>query len=118
MTEIYAFLTQVWEMWEVQFAVYHIAFNLLMACAGAIKTGEFELQRLSNFLYKKLLKNLVIFVAVKLFGGALGYDHIAILAWGLVEMELLADLALSLKQLGLPIPEKLMQYIKREVSDG
>lgn len=102
-------LVQVWALWfwsflEVKILLLHIALNLIVAIAASIRTGEFLLGKVAQFLWKKVLPLAIVFGGFALVGDALDMRGIATTTWGLLETMLISDLSENLKKLGIPVP--------------
>ena len=96
-----------WGQWQVKVLVSHVLLNAVVALAATIKTGEFVLAKVPEFLYKKILPLVGVYTAFAAFGEATGQTAIATTAWGLLETALTSDLFDNLKKLGVAIPEPL-----------
>lgn len=107
-------LLNIWAIREVKFTVYHILLNLVVALAAAIRTGTFELAKIAEFLYRKLLPFLMVFAVSAAFAEALSIQWLVTITWGLVELSLVGDMVDNLKKLGIPIPDKIVEMFKRE----
>lgn len=111
------FLTALWADWRVQFMVYHIGANLLVALATAIYVGDFKLDKVAEVLYKKLLPYCLIYgAAMLLVQAAPAYgEQLLTVVWGLIETTLLSDLLENLAKVGikLDIVTAVPQWIKK-----
>jgi len=103
----------IWAMWEVQFVVYHILLNLATALAAAIRTDTFEFAKIAEFLYRKLLPYLIVFIVASAVSSALSIGWLVTILWALIELSLLGDMVENLKKLGVPIPEEIAVLFKR-----
>ena len=104
----------IWAIWEVQFTVYHILLNLAVALAAAIRTNTFEFAKMAEFLYRKLLPYLIVFITASAVSGALSIGWLVTVLWALIELSLLGDMVENLKKLGVPIPDEVASLFKRE----
>lgn len=93
--------------WQVYFILGHIGVNVVAAVAAAIRTGEFQLHRTGEFLYRKILPLVMVYVALALLGRIINFEAMATVAWAAIEASLLGDLLDSLHKLGLAVPESL-----------
>ena len=107
-------IVAVWNIWEVQVVTYHITLNLAVALAAAIRTNTFEFAKVAEFLYRKMLPYLIVFIVASTAGASLGMAWLATAVWALIEMSLMGDLVDNLKKLGIPIPDGIVQIFKRE----
>lgn len=105
---------EVWAFDGVKFIVLHIALNVLVAVAAALKTRTFSLSKLADFLISKLLPYVTVYVAVNLFGDEIGLSALAPLAWAVITATLLGDLGDSLTQLGLQLPEAIQKFVVKK----
>jgi len=101
----------VWSYDGVKFIVGHTVVNLVAAVAGALKAGEFELGKVGEFLYKKLLPYVSVYFILKAFGDAAELTFLAPIAWAAIETTLLGDLMDSVAKLGLAWPEPVARLV-------
>ena len=88
-----------------QFMFGNILLNWAVAVAAAMTTGTFELKKISEFLWKKILPLMgVYFVGVAL-GGAVESEAIVNVVFAALEVRLLADLVENLGKLGVKLPD-------------
>ena len=104
---IVAFFAGIWAMWEVKFLVAHICVNVVVAVAAAIHLDEFQLAKIGEFLYRKLLPYLMVWIVASIAASAANMGALALAAWAILELNLVGDLADNLARLGIPIPEWL-----------
>ena len=104
---VVAFLAGLWAMWEVKFLTFHILVNVVVALAAAIHLGEFQLAKIGEFLYKKLLPYLLVWAVAKVAADATNLGALALAAWAILELNLVGDLADNLSKLGIPLPDWL-----------
>lgn len=104
---ILAFFAVVWTYDGVKFLIYHVLLNTAVALAVSIYTGEFVLEKLFRFLYRKLLPYVVLYYVAKLVGMEVGQEWIAAACWAIIELTLLGDLADNVLKIGLPLPAQL-----------
>ena len=103
-----AWLAWVWTLVGVRFIVGHVLVNLVVAIAAGMYTGEFQLKRVGEFLYRKLAPYVLVYAAVKAIGIDAGLEELAGAVWVIIEVTLAGDLAENLKVLGVPVPEWLL----------
>jgi len=94
-------LLWLWSQWQTQVLVYHILINVVLAVAASIYTKEFLLDKVPEFLYRKILPLVMVYGVFAFSGEAIGQAGIAGLAWALLEGKLLADSLDNLKKFGL-----------------
>ncbi len=107
-------VVMIWAIWEVKFTVYHILLNLAVALAAAIRTNTFELAKIAEFFYRKLLPYLIVFAVASAASSALSIGWLVTISWALVELALTGDMVDNLKKLGIPIPDDIVNLFKRE----
>ena len=106
------FLGWLWAQFEVKFLVGHILVNTVTALAAAIKTGDFKMYKLVEFLYRKLLPYVLLYTVFRIGGEVAGLGGLDKIVFGLIEVALWADLIENLGRLGVKLPGG----IKRAVS--
>ena len=107
-----------WGITQVRIILIHILVNVVAAVAAAIRSGEFRVHRLFEFLWKKLTPLLLVYTVAYLSDMAL--DNFGWLTTGsfvAIEVTLGADLVGSLKMLGLPIPDAWMAVFRKKEGD-
>lgn len=109
-----AVLQLVWSYTGVKIIVGHVLINVVAALAAAQKTGELNLSRLAEFLYKKLLPYVSVYAIVKWLGQGAGLDMLAAPVWAVIEATLVGDLADNLLTLGLPLPKAVVRYVAKQ----
>lgn len=116
------FLTLVnwlWSLAGVKFLTSHVAINVVVAVAAALQAGDFQLGKLAEFLWRKLLPLVLVYGAVKAVGIDAGLDFLAPIVFGLIELALLSDLTDNLARLGIPLPERVVSVLgKKTISAG
>jgi hypothetical protein len=90
-----------WSQWQTQVLTYHILINVVLAVAASIYTKEFLLDKVPEFLYRKILPFVMVYGVFAFAGEAIGQAGVAGLAWALLEGKLLADSLDNLKKFGL-----------------
>jgi hypothetical protein len=104
----------VWNLPYVRYLAVHILVNFVVGVAAAIHVGVFDWAKVGDFFYRKLLPYLMVFSVTEAFGEAAGLDWLSLAAFGLIQLNLLNDLAGSLSALGIPIPEFALNRRDRE----
>jgi hypothetical protein len=102
----------VWGVWFVKVLVYHTLLNLGVGIAASIYTNEFNVGKLGEFLYRKLLPFVIVLVFAEALAPTAGVAWLGEAVWALIELKLVGDLADSLKKLGVPIPDGWISKIK------
>jgi hypothetical protein len=85
--------------WQSKFLFWHIIINTVAAVAVSLYTKTFQLGKLWEFLYRKLLPYIMLYVVLAAGGEAIGQPNFAIVVWGVITSKLLTDLLDSAKQL-------------------
>lgn len=99
---------------EVRFLFGHIAINTVVAIAAALREGTFDLRKLSEFLTKKLLPNVLVYGIVRIIGTSADMTWLSGVAWAAITAALTGDLIDSLAKLGLKLPEKLLRVVSSD----
>lgn len=106
-------LLVVWGDVAVQFIVYHILLNVVLALAAAIATNDFKFYKLWEFLYKKIVPMVIVYTAARLLAEGAGKPWLATAVLVVLETRLLADLIENLKKLGVPIPDGAVRLLDK-----
>jgi phage-related holin len=112
--QIGSFLVQLWSFPQTQITIYHVLINVVVALAAAIRAKDLDINRIGEFLYRKLLPFIMVYAVVVPFSEQTGLSWLVTSAWAVIELTLLTDLLDNLKVLGVPIPDAVMQLIKRD----
>jgi len=107
LTQAQVFILWLWGFWEVKVLLLHILLNVAVAIAASVRTSEFLLGKVAEFLWKKVLPLTAVFGVLAFVGDTLEVGGLSTATWVALETMLLADLADNLKRLGLPIPDSL-----------
>ena len=99
MQQVGAYIASFWGIGEVQFIAGHVALNFAVALAVAITLGEFELAKFGEFLYKKLLPFVLVYIAFRALGDYSNMTALAPAVFGLIELTLITDLTDSLSKI-------------------
>jgi len=102
-----ATLALIWSYAGVKILVGNVLINVVVALAAAQKTGTLDLSKLAEFLTKKLLPFIAVYVVCKVFGESAGLIWLAPATWTIIEATLAANLIDNLGKLGVPLPEAL-----------
>jgi phage-related holin len=106
-TNIVAFFGWLWSQWQVQVLLGHILVNVVVAVAASIVLKEFLWSKIGDFLYRKVLPFLMVYVVASGVGDAAGMAWLATVVWGVLEVNLAGDLADNLGRLGITLPGSL-----------
>ena len=96
---------------EVTFLVSHIAFNVIVAVAAAIATGEFKFHKLGEFIYRKVLPFTIVLFAAKVLATAIHQAWLTSAVLVLLEAALVSNLVENLVKLGIPIPKQVVELV-------
>lgn len=109
-----AIFVLVWSFVGVKFLVSHILINVVVAGSAALKSGNFLFSKLGEFLTKKLLPFVAVYVIAKAVGIEAGLEWLAPAVWVLIEGMLTANLLDNLSTLGIPLPGILKRFVVKE----
>lgn len=104
------YLQLVWNYDGVKLIVCHTVINLVFGLAAALHAGQFDLDKVLDFLTKKLIPYVIGYYVVKLIGDNAGLGGLALPLLAIIEANLSADLLGSLKMLGVPLPKFLTDF--------
>jgi phage-related holin len=107
-----ATLALIWSYAGVKVIVGHILINVVVALAAAQYTSSLDLSKLSEFLTKKLLPFIAVYVVCKVFGEGAGLPWLAPAVWTIIDATLAANLIDNLGKLGVPLPEALARVTR------
>jgi phage-related holin len=113
--QIAAFLLKVVQMPDVKALLTHICVNAVVAVSAAIALKDFQLAKLFEFLWRKILPLVAVYTVARLIGDAADLSWLATTTFVMLETTLVADLVPNLQKLGIPIPDRVVQFFK--VSD-
>ena len=86
---------------------------MFFAVFAGVRTKSFDLNKLSDFLFQKLLPNVGVYVAVKYVGVGLGFEPLGLAAFAAIEADLTKDLTDSLAKLGLKWPLSVQNLLTK-----
>ncbi|MCW7071853.1 MAG: phage holin family protein [Methanophagales archaeon] len=104
---IFGVLSLAWSGWMLKVLVAHVLVNVVVAYAVTIATGTFKMSKMWEFLYRKLLPLVTIYVTINVMS-----EYVTVLpwatgltaaTWAAMEAMLTSDLADNLEQLGLKL---------------
>jgi len=113
-TQAQAFLRYIAELPEVQFIVASILVNTALAVAASIRNSDFHLPALANFLWRHLLPYVVAYASIRIAADELGLQAVATTTWFIIEASLIGRVVASLHELGIPLPENLAKFLKKD----
>lgn len=106
-------LRALWNDDAVKFIVAGVALNVVVAIAAAIHVNDFQLAKLGEFLYRKLLPYLLVYAAARFLGDAAGLAGIGTAVWAIITATMIGELTANLAKLGIEMPAALT---KREAT--
>ena len=113
-TQAQAFLRYIAELPEVQFIAASILVNTALAVSASIRNSDFHLPALANFLWRHLLPYVVAYVSIRITADELGLQAVATATWFIIEASLIGRIVASLHELGIPLPENLAKFLKKD----
>ena len=112
--QVQTFLRYIAELPEVQFIAASVLVNTALAVAASIRNSDFHLPALANFLWRHLLPYVVAYVSIRITADELGLQAVATAAWFIIEASLIGRIVASLHELGIPLPENLAKFLKKD----
>lgn len=106
-----ALMELLWSFDGVKVIVGHTIINVVFAIAAAQVQDDFELGKIGEFLFKKLLPYVAVYAILKAFGEAAGLALLAPVVWATIEASLTGDLMDSLARLGLKWPDSVARLV-------
>jgi len=82
--------------------------------AASIRNDDFHLPALANFLWRHLLPYVVAYVSIRIVADELGLQAVATATWFIIEASLIGRIVASLHELGIPLPENLAKFLKKD----
>jgi len=104
-------LTEMWGLGGVKAIVAQTLLNVVIALAAATKTDSLNIKKLGEFLHRKLLPYVAVYIAAKAFGVSAGVEWVAPIAYVAIFTTLTGDMLDNLIGLGLPIPEQVQRLL-------
>ena len=112
--QVQAFLRYIASLPEVQFIAASILVNTALAIAASIRSGDFRLPALADFLWRHLLPYVVAYTSIRIAADELGLQAAAAATWLVIQASLLGRIAASLHELGVPLPDSLAKLLKKD----
>jgi hypothetical protein len=109
-----AFLRYIASLPEVQFIAASILVNAVLAIAASIRSGDFHLPALANFLWRHLLPYVIVYASIRITADELGLQAVAAATWVIIQASLLGRIAASLHELGIPMPDSLAKFLRKD----
>jgi len=112
--QVQTFLRYIAELPEVQFIAVSILVNTALAVSASIRNSDFHLPALANFLWRHLLPYVVAYASIRIAADELGLQAVATATWFIIEASLIGRIVASLHELGIPLPENLAKFLKKD----
>ena len=112
--QVQTFLRYIAELPEVQFIAVSILVNTALAVSASIRNSDFHLPALANFLWRHLLPYVVAYASIRIAAYELGLQAVATATWFIIEASLIGRIVASLHELGIPLPENLAKFLKKD----
>jgi phage-related holin len=109
-----AWFVELWNLGGVKAIVAQTIFNVVLALAAAVHTDTFNLKKLGEFLYKKLLPFLTVYVVAKAVGVVADIEWVSPITYAAIAAMLAGDMVENLMKLGLPIPDFVQRFLRTE----
>ena len=107
------FILATWNLNEIRYLAILIVAAFVFAVAASIRTGEFKLYKLGEFLWKKFIPMFLIYGVIYPISRDNDLRWIPVVVYGMMLVMLAADIAENAKALGIPIPDGWMKYIDK-----
>lgn len=107
-----AWFVELWELGGVKAIMAQTLFNVVLAVATAIYTDTFNLQKIGEFLYKKLLPFLSVYIVAKAAGTTAGIEWVAPTVYATIVAILAGDMLDNLMKLGLKVPAFMQRLVR------
>lgn len=101
----------VWSFDGAKLILSHTLINVVVAIAAAVHTQEFNLSKVGEFLYRKMLPYTAVYAVAKVVGIHAGLDVLAPAVFAVIEVTLAGDLADNLVRLGIKLPETVKALV-------
>jgi hypothetical protein len=104
-----------WNESLIRWILLTVGVNVIVGLLAALSAGEFNLQKLGEFLYRKILPLGGTYAVFWVYGRAVpDMAPLGAAAFAVLEAKLLADLAESLGVLGVPWPDAIKQAVSKD----
>jgi len=103
----------IWTYPGVQVIVLGVILNLALAIAVAIRTAQFSLRVLGEFLGRQLLPNVIVYFVFRLASEGTGFEWVSSVVLALILTTLASRVIENLHELGVPIPPQVLALVQR-----
>jgi predicted membrane protein len=111
-----AWFIGLWTLGGVKAIVAQTLANVVLAVATALYTDNFNLKKLAEFLYRKLLPYVLVYVVVYAVGDAADMAWLAPVVYATIVATLAGDMLENLMALGLKLPQAFNRLVREEES--
>jgi hypothetical protein len=108
-----AFLILVWGFDGVKLICIGVLLNVVLAVAAALQNGRFSFAVLGEFLLRKLLPYVMVYVVFKLVAGETEFAWVSVAVWALIQGMIVSSIVEKLADLGVPIPAGVLRVMVR-----
>ena len=118
LSQIIAFFTWLWTLNGVKALTISIIVNLTVALAAAVRTSTFKPHKIADFLFKQLAPYVLVYGVIKAIAletPNTPYAAITPIVWGILEINLAANLIENLGWLGVPLPQWLKVLVSKQI---
>lgn len=112
---IHEIVIQVWNAPGVQLIVAGVLLNVALAVAVALRRGDFSFRVLADFLFQQLAPYVIVYYAFMAFGEASGFSWVSTAVLALIAGAIGARIVEHLSELGVPIPEHVLRFVRYPV---
>ena len=104
----------IWSYDGAKVILSHTLINVVVAIAAAVHMQEFNLSKIGEFLYRKMLPYVSVYVVAKVVGVHAGLDALSVAVFAIIEATLAGDLADNLVKLGIKLPGQVVAFIAKQ----
>lgn len=102
---------ELWGLGGVKAIVAQTVLNVVLAIGASIYANTFNVKKVAEFLYRKLLPYVAVYVTVKATGFAAGVEWLAPVVYAAIFATLTGDMLENLVKLGLKVPEAVQRLL-------
>jgi hypothetical protein len=111
LAQLGVWLLELWGLGGVRAIVAQIVLNVVLAVAASIHQDKFDLRKIGEFLYRKVLPYVAVYVTVKATGMAAGAEWLAPVVYAAIFATLTGDMLDNLVKLGLKVPDGVQRLL-------
>lgn len=113
MASVQTWLRMVWTFPGVQVITLLVVLNLALSVAVAIRTAQFSVRVLGEFLWRQLGPYVITYFVFRLASEGTGFEWVSGAVLALIVGMLTAKIIENLHDLGVPIPAGIMSLVQR-----